>query len=88
MIEITGDQSSSFDNYFVTFEPSDAGSNFGTGVWLETVKPDINWELNPALMPHTLIRQSDGTFVFQQATWGKRIVGDEESAPIHPLWAA
>ncbi|MGD9727132.1 MAG: hypothetical protein AB7V39_12175 [Nitrospiraceae bacterium] len=81
VIEITGDQSSSFDNYFVTFQPSDAGSNFGTGVWLETVKPDINWELDPALMPHTLIRQSDGTFKFQQATWGKRIVGDEESAP-------
>jgi len=80
-IEITGDQSSSFDNYFVTFEPSDAGSNFGTGVWIETVKPDINWELDPATMPHTLIRQPDGTFIFQQATWGKRIVGDEESAP-------
>ncbi|MGE0175242.1 MAG: hypothetical protein AB7T49_20825 [Oligoflexales bacterium] len=81
IIEITGDQSSTFDNYYVIFEPSDAGSNFGTGVWIETVKPDINWELDPALMPHTLIRQSDGTFIFQQATWGKRIVGDEESAP-------
>jgi hypothetical protein len=79
-IEITGDQGSSFDNYFVAFEPSDSGSNFGTGVWLETVKPDINWELDPATMPHTLIRESDGTFTFKQAIWGKRIVGDEESA--------
>ena len=80
VIEITGDQSSSFDNYFVIFEPSDAGSNFGTGVWIETVKPDINWELDPATMPHTLIRESDGTFTFKEAIWGKRIVGDEESA--------
>lgn len=80
VIEITGDQSSSFDNYFVLFEPSDAGSNFGTGVWLETVKTDINWELDPATMPHTLVRESDGSFTFKQADWGKRIVGDEESA--------
>ncbi len=81
VMEITGDQNSSFDNYYVIFEPSDSGSNFGTGVWVETVKPDINWELDPATMPHTLIRESDGTFTFKQATWGKRIVGDEESAP-------
>lgn len=81
VMEITGDPNSSFDNYFVSFEPSDTGSNFATGVWVETVKPDINWELDPATMPHTLIRQSDGSFSFTQATWGKRIVGDEESAP-------
>jgi hypothetical protein len=80
IMEITGDQSSSFDNYFVVFEPSDAGSNFGTGVWLETVKPNILWELDPATMPHTLIRESDGTFTFKQATWGKRLVGDADSA--------
>jgi len=81
LIEVVGDNSSSFDNYFVKFETSDTGSTFGTGVWVETVKPDIDWELDPAKMPHTLVRQSDGTFKFQKSTWGKRIVGDADSAP-------
>jgi hypothetical protein len=25
------------------------------GVWIETVKPDINWELDPATMPFEVI---------------------------------
>jgi hypothetical protein len=81
IIEITGDQSSSFDNYFVQFETSDAGTTFGPGVWVETVKPGISWEIDSALMPHALIRQSDGTFKFEEITWGKRLVGDLKSAP-------
>jgi len=30
-------------------------------------------------MPHLLIRQSNGTFTFEQANWGDRAVGDEVS---------
>ncbi len=81
IIEVTGDQSSSFDNYFVKFETNDAGTTFGPGVWVETVKPGINWEIDPATMPYALIRQGDGTFKFEQITWGKRLVGDLKSAP-------
>lgn len=81
IVEVVGEPSSNFDNYFVKFEPSDASNNFGVGVWIETVKPDITWELDPATMPFALIRQGDGSFNFQQLTWGKRIVGDEDSAP-------
>jgi hypothetical protein len=81
IVEVVGEPSSSFDNYFVKFQPSDATNNFGVGVWVETVKPDITWDLDPATMPFALIRQGDGTFNFQQLTWGKRVVGDENSAP-------
>ena len=80
-VEVVGEPSSNFDNYFVKFQPSDAANNFAVGVWVETVKPDINWELDPATMPFALIRQADGSFNFQQLTWGKRMVGDQNSAP-------
>ena len=79
--EIIGDASSSFDNYFCVFEPSDAGDAFGSGTWKETVKPGIPCKLDPATPPHALIRQADGTFTFGPLEWGERICGDEDSAP-------
>jgi hypothetical protein len=80
-VEVVGEPSSNFDNYFVKFQPSDAANTFAVGVWIETVKPDINWELDPATMPFALIRQADGSFNFEQLAWGKRMVGDQNSAP-------
>ena len=79
--EIIGDASSSFDHYFCVFEPSDAGDAFGSGTWKETVKPGIPCKLDPATLPHALIRQADGTFTFGPLEWGERICGDEDSAP-------
>lgn len=79
--EIIGDASSSFDNYFCVFEPSDAGDAFGSGTWKETVKPGIPCKLDPATLPHALIRQANGTFTFGPLEWGERICGDEDSAP-------
>ena len=78
--EITGDQSSSFDNYYVKFE-TNTGIWFDTGVWVETAKPGIKNSLNPATMPHALVREADGSFTLKTLTWGKRGCGDEEAAP-------
>lgn len=80
--EILGDSSSSFDNYYCAFEPADAGEAFGTGAWRETVKPGVAQALDPATMPHALIRQADGTFTFGPLEWGERTCGDDESAPM------
>lgn len=79
--EIIGDASSSFDNYFCVFEPFDENDAFGSGAWKETVKPGISCKLDPATLPHALIRQADGTFTFGPLEWGERICGDEDSAP-------
>lgn len=79
--EIVGDSSSSFDNYYCAFEPLDSQSSFGTGVWKETVKPGMPYKLDPATMPHALIRQADGSFSFGPLEWGERVCGDDESAP-------
>jgi len=77
---VQGDQTNDFDDYYVKFV-SDNGSqtNVGGGTWIEWIKPGIKYELNASTMPHLLIRQSDGSFVFQEANWGDRAVGDETS---------
>lgn len=82
LVEIVGDASSSFDNYFVEFEPTDEGVEFGNGFWKETVKPGIPVGLDDGTMPHALIRQSDGTFTFDRIAWGQRVCGDEDSSPL------
>ena len=91
-IQISGDPGTNFDDYFVEFEPR--SGNFGEGAWAETVAPGVEYKLDPDTMPHVLIRRKDGEFWFgavngQTVTgipddvpeWGKRIAGDDETAP-------
>lgn len=65
------------DDYYVNFV-ADNGTS-GVGYWEETVKPDVSTGLTASTMPHQLVRNSNGTFTFQQATWEPRLVGDNES---------
>ena len=62
MVKITGSAESVADDYYVKFVSKNGG--FGNGTWTETVGPDIEYQLDPATMPHALIRQSDGVFRF------------------------
>lgn len=59
---------------------NDDGLTEGTGTWVETVGPNIEYQFDASTMPHVLIRQSDGTFDFQEAEWGDRVAGDLETA--------
>lgn len=79
---VQGDQTNNFDDYYVKFV-SDNGSQstVGDGTYVETIKPNINYELDYATMPHLLIRQPNGSFTFEQGNWGDRAVGDENSIP-------
>jgi hypothetical protein len=74
VLEVTGESSNNFDNYWVKYEL--AGK-----VWKEARKPGVKLGYNAATMPHVLIRESDGTFTFKKATWGDRLVGDEDKSP-------
>lgn len=80
VVEIVGDQTSNFDNYWVRFNTSSNDSD-GAGVWQETVAPSTPLGLNALTMPHQLIRQADGTFTFGPAAWASRKVGDIDSSP-------
>jgi hypothetical protein len=78
VVEIVGDASSTFDNYFVRFECDDSGSG---GVWREAPKPGIPAGTAPDSMPHLLIRNADGSFTLKAGTWRERKVGDLISNP-------
>lgn len=72
VVEISGESSNNFDNYWVKY----------TGdVWKETRKPGVKLGFDAATMPHILVRESNGTFTFKRATWGDRLVGDEDKSP-------
>ena len=95
VVEVKGDESTNFDNYYVKFVTNNGGA-LEEGQWEETVDKGIKFKFNYDTMPHVLIRQADGNFRFARVDgdsytvsgqsfdlpkWGERTVGDEESAP-------
>ena len=80
--QVQGDQTNNFDDYYVKFVAQNAGySGASDGTWIEWIKPNIQYELDKTTMPHLLIRQPNGSFTFEQANYGDRAVGDEDSIP-------
>ena len=71
-VEVSGDQSSQFDNYYV---------QYSDGVWTETIKQEQPYKLAASTMPHALIRESNGEFTFREIDWTGRKVGDTDSNP-------
>lgn len=78
-VEITGESSNNFDNYYVKFETTNGEMD---GVWKETVAQNVLYQFDASTMPHVLVRESDGSFTFKSATWNERTVGDDNSAPV------
>jgi hypothetical protein len=72
VLRIAGDQTSAFDDYWVQYV---------NGVWQETVQPQSLTSLDPATMPHALIRNPDGSFRLEALPWVDRAVGDDDSCP-------
>lgn len=73
VVEITGNEGTSQDNYYVCFTKDH--------LWEEVACPGLSHEFDPATMPHLLIREADGSFTFKQADWLKRGCGDDISSP-------
>lgn len=69
---INGDQY----GYWAKFSKDDGG-------WIECPDPYEQNEFNHDTMPHFLVRQADGTFVFSQGEYPPRIAGDIDTVP-HP----
>ncbi len=95
VVEITGDEGTNFDNYYVKFTTNN-GNALEEGQWQETVEAGIPFKFDYATMPHVLIRQADGNFRFAKVDgdtytlsgttftlpkWGERVVGDLVSSP-------
>ena len=80
IVQVQGDQTNNFDDYYVKFQANNS-NRVSEGSWIEWIKPNIQYQLNAATMPHMLIRQANGSFTFEQADWGDRTVGDTFSIP-------
>jgi len=78
-IKVKGDADTNFDDYYVEFEFDDV--NDSAGRWNEKVAPGIEIWLDKTTMPHTLVRESDGTFTFGAATYLARDAGDLTTSP-------
>lgn len=75
IVEITGESARSGDNYWVQYDAS-------AKVWKETAKPKIIAGINPATMPHALVRASDGQFDWTPLAWDGRNAGDDDTNPM------
>jgi hypothetical protein len=74
-VKIAGDPVTGFGSYWVKF----TGDNDGIATWEEALEPGLLTSLDASTMPHSLIRNSDGTFTFDQVSWDTRNVGDDDS---------
>jgi hypothetical protein len=72
-VEVIGDKNNGFDDFWVEFDST------GTGAWKETIKPNTRLGYTASTMPHTLVRNADGSFTFDRATWDGRTIGTVES---------
>lgn len=75
IVKVTNSSELDEDDYYLKF----VGDNDqdGIGHWEECVGPGIKTTINPAKMPYSLVRNSNGTFTLGQYSWGIREVGDE-----------
>ena len=73
ILKIAGNVDAGEDDYYLKFVSSaqgiTGGGNIGPGVWEECAAPGIENGLEPDsdTMPHLLIKQPNGTFVFKRA---------------------
>jgi len=69
VVEIKGDDTTDFDNYYVKFvaNNSTVDGTLEEGQWEECAKPGITFKFDYSTLPHVLLRQSDGNFRFARA---------------------
>ena len=76
MIEVIGDEGNAFDSFYV--------ESVSKTAYEETVKPGIQYKLDPTTLPHSIIPNlsvNPTQFTFQANTWNDREAGDLDSAP-------
>ena len=78
-VKVTNTESDN-DDYYAAFQTEESGID-GPGAWIETVAPGINRYINPASMPHQIVRQASGSFICSPVEWEPRRVGDNRTNP-------
>lgn len=75
IVKVTNSNEAEQDDYYLKFVAENGLD--GVGHWEECVKPLTKTTINAAKMPHSLVRNADGSFTLGQYNWGIREVGDE-----------
>lgn len=77
-VKVTHSAGTEYDDYYVKFEADDPTMIDSEGHWVETVGPGVLTSFDSSTMPHTLVREANGTFTFSSAdTWSERTKGDD-----------
>jgi len=78
-VKVAADPDKGGDDYYVEFE---CDNDYGSGYWKESRGWGQYNKLKASVMPWALVRQTDGTFKLDPITWGERLVGDDDTAPM------
>lgn len=78
IMEISGDPTTSYDNYYVKFV-ADNNKEIGVGYWKETTQQGVGYSLNALTLPVALIVENGVTF--KPIAWSQRLAGDNLSCP-------
>ena len=70
LVKVKGDVEEAGDDYWVYYLDN---------VWTETFGYNAGRELTASTMPHTLVRNANGTFTFDRDSWSTRIAGDDNT---------
>lgn len=73
-VKIVGQAGSTGDQYYVQYSSA-------RKVWTESVGWNVAQHFLFETMPHVLIRQADGSFIFKVHEWGARTAGDDSTNP-------
>lgn len=76
----------SADDWYLEFITNDTditvGNGFGKeGYWVETVAPDLDYQLDATTLPHILEKTGPTEFTFKVGEWADREVGDDTTNP-------
>jgi hypothetical protein len=90
IFKVSNLENASGDDYYVKFQVDGSGAS-GAGIWEETVAPGVQLFIDPATMPHVIVREANGSFTFRSLNqadagptglyWREREVGDDDSNP-------
>jgi hypothetical protein len=97
-VKVEPDADSSFGTYYLKFvadsDVSGSNNDLAPGFWQESLGWGLLYRIDPATMPHVLVRRQDdaggtltGTplqiyFTFGEASWEDRAVGDDDTNPL------
>ena len=84
VLKIEGNEENEKDDYYVKFTADDENATkneFSLGKWKETLNIGLQYQIDPATMPHQLVKHSSTEYRFKPATWSDKSVGDASSDP-------